>query len=169
MRNDGAAVATAPVRPTAKGISPLRTVALCLFLVIILWMLLLGVRYGSASQFMPYHREAVGMAWESVPTNFKVLLLGLINLVGVTLLCLACLLAATLWLAFRRGAYWADWAISGTLLLFTAGGSWITHRVAAQTGAHTPWRTLVSLFVLSLAGAFLCMLDRVRRGGHQRQ
>ncbi len=164
MANGSAATQRAPILYKATRISALRIVAFCLYAGIIVWVLRFGFRYASASQFMPYHREAVGIVWQEVPANTRVLLLGLIHLVGACILCLGWTLSFILCTSFRRAERWADWTVASALLIFTASGIWITHAVAAQTGAHTPWRTLGWVLIANLVATLICVLDQIRAG-----
>jgi hypothetical protein len=137
-----------------------RKIAFGFYAVSLALILVLGLLYSFRTEFMLYHREAVGMPWQDVPGNMRVLLLALIHGVGVFALALGVTLAAILWFPFRRGEKWADWIMPAILLPVFTAVFWVAFDIAASTGAHTPWQGNVVAVVVTLGGAVFCVMDR---------
>ena len=55
----------------------LRKAAMAVYSVMVCLLLLGGILYLSRSEFMFYHAQAVGTAWQAVPVNTRALLLAL--------------------------------------------------------------------------------------------
>lgn len=149
--------------------SRVRKAALVVYATIVCSLVLGGIVLLSRSEFMPYHAEVVGMAWQAVPINTRVLFLAMLHTVGALFLSFGCALAAMLAVPFRRGEPWVDWTIPVVLIIWQAAELQLTLQLAAKTGAHTPWPFFVAGLCMTLAGAVLCALARHRSHGRMVQ
>jgi hypothetical protein len=118
--------------------------------------------YLSRSEFMPYHAEAMRMAWSDVPANVRLLFLAMIHMIGVLAIATGGALAVMLIRPFRRGELWAAWTIPVILLAIQAGTLFVTLHIAVKTGAHTPWLAAIGGWCITVAGAVLSALARRR-------
>ena len=122
-----------------------------------------GILYLSRSEFLPYHGEAVGMPWQSVPVNSRVLFLALIHVVGALGISLGCAVITMIVIPFRRAEPWADWIIPVVLLMAQLAGLRVTLEVAAKTGAHAPWEAVLAGVLTTVLGTAFCWAARIRR------
>jgi len=114
----------------------------------------LGLVYLTASEPMPYHKQALGSDWSQLEPGARMLLLTLLNGYGSTHFALGIALGAFLLYPLRRGQRWARWAILATGLPVLAATAFLSHRLASTTSANVPWPGavgLLSLFVLGVA------------------
>jgi hypothetical protein len=123
-----------------------------------------GMLYLSRTEYLPYHAQAVGMPWESVPVRSQVLFLALMHSVGALGIGLGCAVGSMVAIPFRRAEPWADWAIPGILLPVELIGLSITVEVAARTGAHAPWPVVLAGILVTLAGIAFCWSAKRKRG-----
>ena len=143
--------------------SRMRKVAMVAYAVAVGSLVLGATVYLTRSEFLFYHAQAVGMAWEAVPVNTRLLMLAMIHMVGALGLGAGCALVAILAVAFRRGELWADWTIPTVLFIWEAAGLQTSSDLAAKTGAHTPWPLFIALVGVTVAGAVLCASARHRK------
>jgi hypothetical protein len=106
-------------------------------------------------QFMPYHAVAVGMRWEEVGRPFQILILGLMRVLGGSLLAAAFVGALLLFWPFRQGASWARWAIPAHGLIVASSSLYGTLYVELNTPAKSPWVAAAAAVVLLVSGAVL--------------
>ncbi|MBL8696044.1 MAG: hypothetical protein JNJ88_18255 [Planctomycetes bacterium] len=114
----------------------------------------LGLVYLTASEAMPYHKQALGSEWSQLEPGARMLLLTLLNGYGSTHLAVGIALGALLLYPIRRGQLWARWAILATGLPVLGATAFLSHRLASTTGANVPWPGavgLLGLFVLGVA------------------
>ncbi len=122
----------------------------------------LGVVYLAASEPMPYHREALGVAWSELTPGTRAVLRTLLNGYGSTHLATGVALGALLLLPFRRGEAWARWAVLAIGLPVLAGTALLSWRLARETGAGVPWQGAAALLALFVAGVALAGPERRR-------
>ena len=61
----------------------IRKLALVLFVIGGISHIIFGIVYVTASEFMPYHAQALNVDWNSLDDNYKTLFISLIRLAGV--------------------------------------------------------------------------------------
>ena len=118
-------------------------------------LLLQGLLYVTTTRFMPYHAEALGVAWEALPANYQGFLLGVIKAmaagsIGVTLALIIMLVGP-----FRQGEAWARWAVPLVGTTFTVLTAYAAYTIDVRTPASPPWRLTCVLAALYLIGAAL--------------
>ena len=97
-----------------------------------------GFIYLLRPQFMPYHADAVGMAWEQVPLAFQTLIIALMKTVGGATLATVLALVAMLLIPFRKGELWVKYVIPVVSLLLSIPVLYATLYVRASTPAEPP-------------------------------
>jgi hypothetical protein len=132
-----------------------RRIAVLAFMLPTLGLLGQGILYVTTTEFMPYHSEALGVAWTDVSPSHRAFLLGVIKgmgagSVGVTL-ALLILMGGPL----RRGETWAHWAIASIGAVFTLLTGYAAYTIDVGTPASTPWRQTFGLTALYLAGGLI--------------
>jgi len=114
--------------------------------------LLLGLIYGLARTFMPYHADALGMAWQELTPRLQILMRAFLNGAGAGAFTTGLAMAILLMIPFRRGDPWARWALliiglSGYLPLL--GIIWY---ISSNTPARPPWEFVACGTVFLLVG-----------------
>jgi hypothetical protein len=130
-------------------------IALILYSLSLIPGLVYGVVYLMRGRFMPYHRAALGRAWEELDLPTRTLLLGLMKTVGGGML--GCTVAGGFVLAgpFVAGEPWANWALLAIGLCAGLPAVYASFLVHAKTGADTP--RLPALAVLVLGTVAFCL------------
>ena len=122
-----------------------------------------GVGYLARSEFLPYHRQAIGLEWKALIPSLQVLLLALMRVAGGALLGVGLAMLALLASPFRRGEAWARWAVAA---VGAAAGVPALHAVVLVR-TRTPGESPVVLVVAGLAcialGFLLSLLHRPPR------
>jgi hypothetical protein len=128
-----------------------------------------GLRYLLSPRIMLYHQQALGVSWESLRPREQGLLLALLKGTGLCALVTSNAIT-TLLIPLRRGERWARWAIAGLCLNTLVPASWIAVRLAAATGAATPWPFLLGAIALVVVGFWLARpIDPDRGEGPARE
>jgi hypothetical protein len=120
--------------------------------------LVFGAMYLVRSQFMPYHQEAVGMAWQQLDPRFRALLLGLMRTTGGGLLTAGIRVAILLLIPFRGGEPWSRYAIPTIGLVSSVPALYATTMIRARTRAHTPVVASVAAVGLIVLGFILSLV-----------
>ena len=97
-----------------------------------------GVNYLLRSEFMPYHREAVGVDWQQLDPRMRVLLTGLMRVAAGGMLAEGISMLIMLQIPFRAGEIWAQYAVPTIGLVGALPTLYATILIRARTGAHTP-------------------------------
>ena len=118
-------------------------------------LLLQGLLYVTTSRFMPYHADALGVAWEALPGNYQGFLLGVIKAMGAGSIGVTVALIVMLLGPFRRSDAWARWAVPLVGMTFTALTAYAAYTIDVRTPASPPWRLTGVLALLYLTGAAL--------------
>jgi hypothetical protein len=118
-------------------------------------LLLQGLLYVTTTRFMPYHADALDVAWESLPENYQGFLLGVIKAMGAGSIGVTLALTIMLLGPFRRGEVWARWAVPTVGITFTALTAYAAYTIDVRTPASPPWRLTCVLAALYLLGAVL--------------
>ena len=114
--------------------------------------LVLGSIYLFRGQFMPYHSDALGLAWSEVGSELQVLLVALMQVAGAGWLALALALILLLVWPFRAGYRWARLGIPALIVLFYGPTLLATISVSLHTPATPPWYGNVAALASALAG-----------------
>jgi hypothetical protein len=116
-------------------------------------LLLQGLIYVTASRFMPYHGDALGATWESLPAHYQGFVLGVIRAMGAGSIGVALAVSIMLAIPFRRGDPWARWAVPVVGGAFTLLTAYAAYTIDVRTPASTPWRQTLGLTALYITGA----------------
>ena len=115
-------------------------------------VLLFGIVYSFKGSFMPYHEQAIGMAWSDVPDNFQVLIIALMRAFGGACIALSVAIFIILFKQFPNGACWVKWCIPLSLSIASLGGMHAMTHVMMNTSASPPWLASVLIIFLSIIG-----------------
>ena len=116
-------------------------------------LLLQGLLYVTASSFMPYHGDALGVTWEALPAHHQGFILGVIKAMGAGSIGVSVALLIMIAIPFRHGDAWARWAVPLVGVTFTLLTAYAAYTIDVHTAASTPWRQTLGLTALYLAGA----------------
>ncbi len=122
---------------------------------------LFAAAYLKRSEFMPYHGEAVGLAWGGVPPRMQVLLMALIKVVGAGWIALAGAGVMLAWLIFFGGHFALPQLVAFQLfcLLATLPPVAVASGVRKRTGARTPVSAGAAVVALCCIGFLLALLS----------
>lgn len=123
----------------------------------------LGVVYLSASEVMPYHKQALGVEWSRLEPGVRVMLVTFVNGYGSAHLAAGIAMTALLLFPLRRREAWARWTLLAIGCPVLGGTAWLSARLAAATGADVPWQGAVVLLILFVVG--IARVDAKRRAG----
>ena len=117
--------------PIATEVSPIRKFfgfRLPVFLYSLVGAALLaqGIRYISATTFMPYHSAVITTPWDSLNQNHQTLILGLLKGFGAGSFCVGLSIILMTLIPFRAGRSWSRWAIPAVAATYTAALVYVT-------------------------------------------
>ena len=115
----------------------------------------IGVVYFTASEVMPYHKEALGVGWSQLEPGIRALLITFINGYGSTHLAVGIALTALLLFPLYQGQVWARWTIFAIGFPVLGATAYLSARLAMTTGANVPWKGAVVLLILFVVGVML--------------
>lgn len=98
-----------------------------------------GIVYATASKLLPYHEQALGVAWHELEPRFQALFLAFLHVAGANLFAATLCLWFLLLVPFRRGDAWTRWAIPVVGAPLLGPPAYIGWRLAQSTGASSPW------------------------------
>lgn len=137
---------------------PLRDwVACAVFLLPTIGLLGQGILYVTTTEFMPYHADALAVAWEKLPPNYQGFILGMIKGMGAGSVTVSITILVLVFIPLRRGERWARWAIPLIGVLFTVLTAYAAFTIDRLTPALTPWRQTLVLSGAYLIGGALCL------------
>lgn len=145
---------TGPARP---GATAARLAIACHGLAALL-LLAFGVAYLARSEFMPYHRDAIGLEWRELHARVQALLLGLMRAAGGGFLASGLAVLLLLAFPFRRGERWARWAVPAVGVAAGAPALYAMLLVRARTPASPPLAAAVAFFALLALGLALSLV-----------
>ncbi|WP_130106856.1 hypothetical protein [Iodobacter fluviatilis] len=114
-----------------------------------------GLTYLLKRQFMPYHSEALGMNWNDLSHDLKILILALMRAIAGGALAVAIINTVLLLIPFSRGMTWSYHLIPVGSLILSGGALYAMFLVAKFTPAHPHYIVVVCSSVLTLLG-WLC-------------
>lgn len=112
----------------------------------------LGLLYLFSPQFMPYHAVAIGATWKDLAPAYRILILALMKSAGAGFL--GCSIGGLfiLFIPFRSGFPWANWAMLIGGLVVTIPTLYATLTVRWYTPASPPWVAPLIGMLLAVAG-----------------
>lgn len=93
-----------------------------------------------AEQWLPFHRAAAGVEWESLPAGARRVLVFLVRMGGLGFLAPSLLLVGVPVLLLRGTGRSGVLAILGVGVVYSAGLGLLTRRLHRDTGASAPWK-----------------------------
>ena len=126
----------------------------------LLAMLLIGIHgliYLTRVQFMPYHAAAIGETWAEVGPEYQILLISLIRSDGGAFLATAVAIGIILFIPFKQGIRWANWAILAIGLVANLTGLFTTLSVTLNTPVTAPWHGPIMVIILLVVGFVLSL------------
>lgn len=130
-------------------------IAFCCYLVVAISALAMGLLYTTSPKIMPYHQQVIGMGWDHMEPNLRLLLLALLRGAGIAGWITGLSIGILLFIPFRRGEMWSRWAVTGLGLVSVLPALYYTVRLKLSTGASTPWVPSIFLLFLLIFGFFL--------------
>ena len=124
----------------------------------------MGIHYLFAKEIMPYHLEALRLTWEQLKAldegRIAELMVLFVNGFGAGFLVTAISLTFILFVPFRQGYIWADWAFFIVALAMCAPLLFIVSTVKFQMGGNPPWMLLVVTACLLVLGFIFALWSR---------
>ena len=120
----------------------------------------MGFVYLLRPEFMPYHAVALGKSWAEIDEILQILLLALMKVIGGAWLATAVAVSIMLVIPFRRGLFWARWAIPVVGLIAELPVLYATLLVARNTPASPPWLGVLFTVGMLAAGLILSLESR---------
>lgn len=137
-----------------------RKIAFALYLIAVILSAVFASLYLFRSEFMPYHSVAVSMTWEEVSNPFQVLTLALMRVSGGGWLAATISMAFLLFIPFRKGERWANWAFALVGLSSAVPTLIATFMVKFGSPANPPWVAAAGAIVILLIGFVLGLKDK---------
>lgn len=137
----------------------MRTLSLILYVLALLPGLIYGAVYLVRRRFMPYHQAALGRTREELDLPTRTLLLGWMKIVGGGMLGCAIAGGFLLFVPFRAGEAWANWALLAIVLCGGLPAVYSTFLIHARTGAATPRAAALLVPSLGLAAFITGLLS----------
>lgn len=110
-----------------------------------------GVIYLTSTQFMPYHQDAVGLAWGELDSRMQTLLLALMRVSGGGFLATALSIIFMLFFPFYAGEEWSKYAIPMVGLAEALPALYAALLVRRRTPASPPlWAGLLAAALIVL-------------------
>jgi hypothetical protein len=119
-----------------------------------------GVRYISATAFMPYHSAVIGAPWDGLSQSHQTLILGLLKGFGAGSFCVGLTIILMTLIPFRAGSEWSRWAIPTVAATYTGALVYVT-KFALLPGANPIAISfaLLGCVVVASASSFLGVSD----------
>lgn len=133
--------------------------ALILFAIVGVSHIIFGIVYVTASEFMPYHAQALNIDWNELGENYKTLFLALIKLAGVGGLVAGIVNLTLISYLYHRVESRLIWLLIAPSLIFQSMTNYVVYSVYINTPGDPPLLmvsigsvTLIIATVLLLAG-----------------
>ena len=130
-------------------------IALACYLVPALTLLGFGVRYLTASEFMPYHAAGMQRTWSELLPNEQGVMLAALRGGGGGFLIGGVAILLLLAVPFRRGDVWARRAIPALVILCALSALYTSLTLTLLTPASAPWPLTIVMALLALVGFIL--------------
>ncbi len=111
-----------------------------------------GLLYLFSPQFMPYHAVAIGATWKDLAPPYRILILAFMKGVGAGFLGSSIAGLFVLFIPFRSGFSWANWALLIGGLVVGIPSLYAALTVRWSTPASPPWVVSLIGILLVVAG-----------------
>lgn len=142
-------------RATVAVENAVRKVSMLLIAASAVGLIMVGMRYMLADEFMPYHSQVAQVDWAELQPGVRTIILGMLVIIGSGFVACG---AALLWglFALQAGAWWARWSILTVGLLIGLPTLYVTLWLKASApDAETPVGLTLVLLLAVLAGALI--------------
>ena len=130
-----------------------------LFAIVGVSHIIFGIVYVTASEFMPYHAQALNIDWNELGENYKTLFLALIKLAGVGGLVAGIVNLTLISYLYHRVESRLIWLLIAPSLIFQSMTNYVVYSVYINTPGDPPLLmvsigsvTLIIASILLLAG-----------------
>lgn len=113
---------------------------------------LVGMVYLFYPTLMPYHLHILRISWVDLASNYQILFLGLMRVVGAIWISGGVLLGFVVYRPFRMGEAWSQVAIPLTALIRWLILLYVTVHLAVKTSTWTPWPGCLLVILLLFFG-----------------
>ena len=127
-------------------------VGFAIYLLVAIMTIAWGLVYLFSSEMMPYHKQAIGKNWADLDRGVQVIILALMESLGAANITIGFIVLVSLFIPFRRGESWANWAIFLGGIVSGGLAFLITFKVHLATNASTPWYFMLLFMALILLG-----------------
>ncbi len=127
-------------------------IAFACYLVPALTLLAFGVRYLTASEFMPYHAAGMQREWSELLPNEQGVMLAALRGGGGGFVISGVSIFLLLVIPFRRGDVWAQRAVPALVVLSALLALYTSLTLTLLTPASAPWPLAIAMAVLGLVG-----------------
>jgi len=127
-------------------------IGFAIYLVVAIMTIAWGILYFSSHEMMPYHKQAIGKNWAELERGIQVIILALMEAAGAGLLTTGFLMLILLFIPFRQGEPWVNWAIFLGGIVCSGLAFYVTFKVHITTNASTPYYLVLLFMVLFLMG-----------------
>jgi branched-subunit amino acid ABC-type transport system permease component len=100
--------------------------------------IIFGIVYVTASEFMPYHAQALNVDWNSLGENYKILFLALIRLAGVGGLVAGLVNLTLISYLYHRVESRLIWLLLASSLIFQSMTNYVVYSVYMNTPGDPP-------------------------------
>ena len=112
--------------------------ALVLFAIVGMSHIIFGIVYVTASEFMPYHAQALNVDWNGLGENYKILFLALIRLAGVGGLVAGLVNLTLTSYLYHRVESRLIWLLIASSLIFQSMMNYVVYSVYTNTPGEPP-------------------------------
>lgn len=138
----------------------LQKIALMIYLVLGLGLMVFGVVYLTATEFMPYHSEAIQKEWADLEANAQGLFLGFLKGLGGGAFIAGVAITAMSWLSLRGTAAPYSMLLPVVCVGYFSVLGYAIHTVSILTPATPPLYLAVLGISLAVIGAALLWINR---------
>ena len=130
-------------------------IALACYLVPALTLIAFGVRYLTATEFMPYHAAALQRDWAGLLPNERGVMLAALRGGGGGFFIGGTAVVLLLAIPFRRGDVWAHRAVPALVVLCALSALLTSLTLTMLTPGAPPWALTTPMLILAFVGFIL--------------
>ncbi len=137
----------------------LQTISLSCYVLVAMLGFTFAFVYLTRPEFMPYHADAVGMEWNEVDANMKVLIIALMRVSGGGWLATSLSISFLLIAGRKFKKPWLKLALVSVGFAALIPSLWATLYVKSNSPADPPWLAAVVAIVFLLVAMVLDIID----------
>lgn len=120
-----------------------------------------GLVYLMRNQFLPYHRQAIGLSWSQLDPNLQVLILALMRVAGTGLVVTGLMMLLLLLIPWQAGKTWSIYAIPTISFGACLGSFYATFLVKTKTAGAPPLKLSIFGVVLTITGFIFSIIENL--------